>query len=101
MHFVLHGKNGCNFELVWLILKSYAPVVSVLGAGYYTLLNFLRHLLFTQLRIPRVMLGRFVSIVPKHETIPIWFCFSEKVDQALVVSFTITITNGAAWSVEF
>ena len=52
------------------------------------LLKFLRHLLFTQLQISRVMTGRMVSIVSKHEGIPEWMCFSEKADQALVVSLT-------------
>ena len=45
--------------------------------------------MFTQLQIPRIMLGRMVSIVSKHERIPKWMCVSEKVDQGLVVSFTI------------
>ena len=31
MYSVLRWKNVGNFELVWLILKSHAPVVSVLG----------------------------------------------------------------------
>ena len=57
--------------------------------GRKTLLKFLRHLLFTQLQISRVIAGRMDSIVSKHEKIPEWMCFSEKVDQALVVSFTI------------
>ena len=60
------GIVSINNELA----KSHAPVVSVLGAGYYTLLNFLRHLLFTQLRILRLTLGRFVSITSKHGRIP-------------------------------
>ena len=38
--------------------------------------------------VGRVMAGRMVSIVPKHERIPEWMCFNKKVDQALVVSFT-------------
>ena len=56
--------------------------------GVHTLLKFLRHFLFAQLQISRVMVGRMVSIVSKHERIPQWMCFNEKVDQALVVSFT-------------
>ena len=48
---------------------------------YHTLL---RHLLFTRLQISRVMVERMISIVSKHERIPEWMCFSEKVDQALV-----------------
>ena len=55
------------------------------GWGHYTLLKFLRHLLFTQLQIPKVMLGRMVSIVSEHERIQEWMYFCEKVDQ----SFTI------------
>ena len=35
------------------------------------------------------MLERMVSIVSKHERIPKWMCVSKKVDQGLVVSFTI------------
>ena len=35
------------------------------------------------------MLGRMVGIVLKHERIPKWMCVSEKVNQGLVVSFTI------------
>ena len=34
-----------------------------------------------------------VSIVSKHERIPEWMCFNEKVDQALVVSFTTDQTS--------
>ena len=49
VHFVLRGKNAGNFELVYLISKSHATVVLIPGGGYYTLLKFLRHLLFTQL----------------------------------------------------
>ena len=81
------GKNAGNFELLSLISKSHARVSS--GWVYYTLLKLVRHLLFTQLQIPRVMLGRMISIVSKHERIPKWMCVSEKVDQGLVVSFTI------------
>ena len=43
---------------------------------------------FTQLQMSRVMIGRMVSIVSKHERTIEWMRFSEKVDQALVVSFT-------------
>ena len=46
-------------------------------------------MLFTQLQISRVMVGRIISIVSKHERIPEWMCFSEKADQALVVYFII------------
>ena len=62
------------------------------GALYF--FKFLRHLLFTQLQIPRVMLSRMVSIVSKHERIPKWMCLSEKVDQGLVVCFTIDQMSG-------
>ena len=40
------------------------------------------------------MLGRMVSIVSKHERIPELMCFSEKVDQALAVSFIIDQMSG-------
>ena len=33
VHFVLRGKNAGNFELLSLISKSYATVVSVPGGG--------------------------------------------------------------------
>ena len=87
-HFVLRGKNAGNFELLsYFEVTCYGRVSS--GWGYYTLLKFVRHLLFTQLQIPRVMLGRMVGTVSKHERIPKWMCVSEEVYQGLVVSFTI------------
>ena len=61
---------------------------------YYTLLKFLRHLLFTELQISRVILARMVSIVSIHERILKWMCVSEKADQRLVVSFTIDQMSG-------
>ena len=77
VHFVLRGKNAGNFELLtYFEVTCYGRVSS--GWGYYTLLKFVRHLLFTQLQIPRVMLGRMVGIVSKHERIPKWMCVSEK-----------------------
>ena len=85
MHFVLRRKNA-RTGLTYFEVACYGRVSS--GWGYYTSLKFVRHLLFTQLQIPRVMLGRMVSVVSKHEGIPKWMCVSEKVDQGLVVSFT-------------
>ena len=55
---------------------------------HYTFVKLLRHLLFNQLQISRAMVGRMVTVVSKHDRIPEWMCFSEKVDQALVVTFT-------------
>ena len=40
------------------------------------------------------MLVRMVSIVSKHERIPKCICVSEKLDQELVVSFTIDYMSG-------
>ena len=82
------GKTRIIWNWSDLFVKSHATVVSVPGEGCYTLLKFLRHLLFTQLQISRVLVERMVSIVSKHERIPEWMSFSEKVDQALVVTFT-------------
>ena len=73
MHFVFRGKNAGNFELV-----ECTKLV----------LNFLRHLCFTHLRIPVVIFGRTVGIASQNKRMPKWICFIEKVDQELVVSFT-------------
>ena len=42
-----------------------------------------------------------ISIVSKHERIPEWMCFSEKVVQVLVVSFTTDQTSGITFKNDF
>ena len=77
MHFVLCGeKTQVISNWSNLFLSHMLVVVSVMGGGYYTLLKFLQHFSFTQLQIPRVMPGRMVSMVLKHERIPRNGCVS-------------------------
>ena len=90
--FALEKRGQFRLGLTYFEVTCSGRVSS--GWGYCTLLTFLRHLLFTQLQFPRVMQGIMVSIVSKHERIPEWMCFSEKVSQPLVVSFTIDKMSG-------
>ena len=70
------GKTQVISNWSDLFRSHMLTVMSVPGGGYYTLLKFLQHFLFTQLQIPRVMLGRMASMVLKHERIPRNGCVS-------------------------
>ena len=84
VHFVLRRRNAGNFELVSLISKSHATVVSVPGGGI--ILCYICCLLSYNSKSNARKNG---SIVSKHERIPKWMCVSEKLGQGLVVRFTI------------
>ena len=89
MHFVLRGKtrvisNCSNLFRSHMLRLCQFPV----GVPYFAQV-FTTFVVNTQLQISRVKVGRMVSIVSKYERIPEWMCFSEKVDQALVASFTL------------
>ena len=66
-----HMLRSCQFQV---------------GVPYFAQVS--KTFLFTQLQISKALAGRMVSTVSKHKRKPEWMCFSEKVNQALVVSFT-------------